>query len=230
MISTKELCDANKELEKQNLVVLTWGNVSAVDRQEDIMMIKPSGVPYSKLSPEDLVSVSLSSGESSGDKNPSSDTKNHLELYHAFPGAGSIIHTHSAYATMFAQAGHSIKCMGTTHADNLYGEVPVIPIPSEEEINSDYETNIGKRIVSYFNEKKISPERMPAALVESHGLFVWGRDIKSALENAITLEQVAKMNLGTLILNPSVKELRRSLMDKHYFRKHGEKKYYGQND
>lgn len=222
------VCRANKDLVKHGLVLFTWGNVSAIDRQKGIIAIKPSGVDYNTLGPKDIVLVDMCGKVVEGSKKPSTDTAAHLEIYRGFPDVNSVIHTHSTHATIFAQAKKPITYLGTTHADHFYGDVPVTRDLTQEEVTNDYERNIGKVIVELFRCKKINAIDMPACLVASHGPFVWGKTIKSAVCNAIVLDEVAKMALETTRLNPSIKPIDKFLLDKHYTRKYGKNAYYGQ--
>ncbi|MFA5887090.1 MAG: L-ribulose-5-phosphate 4-epimerase AraD [Candidatus Nanoarchaeia archaeon] len=222
------VCNANKELKNLGLVIFTWGNVSAIDRARGEVAIKPSGVPYDKLQPEDIVVVDLDGRIISGSKKPSSDTLAHLELYRRFKGVGSIVHTHSVYASAFAQARMPIACMGTTHADYFSGPVPVTRLMTKEEVTKDYELNTGKLIVEHFLENKLDPMIMPACLVAGHAPFIWGNSPAEAVHNAKVLETVAQMNLLTLQLNSNITDLPSFLLEKHYMRKHGPTAYYGQ--
>ncbi|MEJ2648797.1 MAG: L-ribulose-5-phosphate 4-epimerase [Sedimentisphaerales bacterium] len=223
----ESVCKANIELQTQKLVIFTWGNVSGIDRDTNIVAIKPSGVPYDKLVPDDIVLLDLEGNILEGSRlNPSSDTPTHLELYRNFKSLGGICHTHSTNATMWAQACRGIPCFGTTHADHFNGEVPVTEVMTYDEIRGDYELNTGKVIVRRFNG--IDPMEMPAVLVANHGPFTWGATPEKAVENAAVLEQVAAMALGTVTLNQDMKDISRVLLDKHYFRKHGKNAYYGQ--
>jgi L-ribulose-5-phosphate 4-epimerase len=225
--------DANIALQKSGLVVLTWGNASGIDRKADngrgIMAIKPSGVSYDTLTPQDIVLVSLATGEVvEGKYRPSSDTPTHLYLYQQFPNIGGCVHTHSLHATTFAQAHREIPCLGTTHADHFYGTVPCTRELTADEINTDYELNTGKVIVERFTQGKIDPDAVPAVLVASHAPFVWGSSPQKALDNAIALEAVAQMQLGVYQLDPHISGVPQALLDKHYQRKHGPGAYYGQ--
>lgn len=226
----KELVyQANLELVKNNLVVLTWGNVSMVDRQKGVMVIKPSGVDYATMKASDMVVVSLKDGKTLNSRyKPSSDTPTHLELYRRFIKIGGIVHTHSTFATAFAQAGKDIVALGTTHADTFYGDIPCAKKLTKQEIEKDYELNTGKAIVKTFKTRHIDYQAMPAVILESHGPFAWGKDAHEAVKNAITLEEVAKMAYLTLSINPKVKKIDKYLSDKHYLRKHGRNAYYGQ--
>jgi len=229
----------NQALAKSGLVVLTWGNASAVDRQADdgrgAMAIKPSGVDYDHLQLDDMVVLSLRGGTVlDGTKRPSSDTLTHLELYREFPNIGGIVHTHSAHATAFAQASREISCLGTTHADHFYGSVPVTRVLRADEIKADYELNTGKVIVERFRSGDINPDNMPAILIAGHAPFVWGASPEKALENAIALEYIAGMQIETFRISTqsssdiSLEGISQSLLDKHFFRKHGAAATYGQ--
>lgn len=218
----------NLELVRQNLVVLTWGNVSAIDRESGLVVIKPSGVDYSTMTADDMVVVDLDGNRVEGKLKPSSDTPTHIELYKAFPGIGGVVHTHSLNATSFAQAGMSITAYGTTHADCFYGDVPCARALTKEEIDNDYEKNTGKVIVEAFSN--LDYNAIPAVLVKNHGPFTWGKTPEKAVENAVTLEAVAQMAIKTAVINQSVQRVDQYLLDKHYFRKHGKNAYYGQED
>lgn len=222
----KVVYEANMELPKYGLVTFTWGNVSAIDRESGLFVIKPSGVDYDKLSPEDMVVMDLEGNRVEGRYNPSSDTATHLEMYKAFPKIGGIVHTHSAWATSWAQAGRGIPCYGTTHADYMYGEIPCLRCLTKEEIDGAYEKNTGLLIVDYFKDKEYMA--VPACLCKNHGPFAWGKDAKEAVHNAVVLEEVAKMAARTEMINPEVKPAPQELQDKHYLRKHGANAYYGQ--
>jgi L-ribulose-5-phosphate 4-epimerase len=218
--------NANIELQRHRLVIYSFGNVSAIDRRAAVVAIKPSGVPYEQLTPEDIVVLDMEGRTLEGNLQPSSDTPTHLELYRAFSQIGGICHTHSPYATMWAQACRGIPCFGTTHADHYYGEVPVTEPMTHEEVESDYERNTGRIIVRRF--ASIDPLQMPAVLVANHGPFTWGETPTDAVENSVMLEQIATMALGTMTINPQQQPISRALLDKHYLRKHGEDAYYGQ--
>ena len=222
----KAVCEANLELQKQRLVIYSWGNVSGIDRSAGVVVIKPSGVPYDELTPDKMVVLDLEGKIIEGTLNPSSDTPTHLELYRNFETIGGICHTHSPNATMWAQACKEIPCFGTTHADNFYGPIPVTEVMTEEEIKDDYELNTGKVIVRRFDG--IDPMQMPAVLVANHGPFTWGADPAAAVEATVVLEQIAAMALGTITINPDQGPISRALLDKHYLRKHGKNAYYGQ--
>ena len=221
--------DANMDLPRYGLVTFTWGNVSAIDRESGLFVIKPSGVEYDKLTPEDMVVVDLNGKKVEGRYNPSSDTATHAELYKAFSEVGGIAHTHSSYATSWAQAGRSIPCYGTTHADYIYGEVPCVRCLNAEEIEGAYEENTGHLIVREFMHLCKDPVAVPAVLCKNHGPFTWGKDAKEAVHNAVVLEEVAKMAYLAETINPRIQPAPQELQDKHYYRKHGANAYYGQN-
>ena len=204
--------------------------MSAIDRESGLFVIKPSGVEYESMKPEDMVVMDLNGNRVEGKLRPSSDTPTHLELYKAFPEIGGIVHTHSSYATSWAQAGRSIPCYGTTHADYIYGEVPCVRCLTKEEIDEAYETNTGKLIVSEFKRSKKEIMAVPAVLCKNHGPFTWGKDAKDAVHNAVVLEEVAKMAYRTESINSKVEPAPQELQDKHYYRKHGAGAYYGQED
>ena len=218
----------NIRIFKEKLVVLTWGNVSCIDRNLGVICIKPSGIPYQRMNQDDMVIVDMNGEIINSNNSPSSDLPTHLYLYKAWPHVNGIVHTHSTYATMFAQAKKLIPCFGTTHADVFHTDVPVTNPLKIKDITKKYESNIGKNIVEYFLKLKINSETTPGILVSSHGPFVWGTNITEAVENAITLEEIAKMALGTLQLNSETIAIEQELIDKHYFRKHGKGAYYGQ--
>ena len=225
----QQVLQANLLLPKYNLVTFTWGNVSGVDRETGLMVIKPSGVEYDHLTPEDMVVVSLQTGERvEGRWKPSSDTPTHVALYNAFAGCGGIVHTHSRWATSFAQAGRGIPAYGTTQGDYFYGEIPCTRKMTPAEIGGSYELETGTVIVETFRSRQISPSRIPAALVHSHGPFAWGGDALDAVHNAAVLEECAFRALHALMLNPGLAPMQQELLDKHYLRKHGEHAYYGQ--
>ena len=220
---------ANRRLAGTGLVMGTFGNVSAIDRGAGVMMIKPSGVPYRELTPRHMVAVSLETGKVVGSKlRPSSDTPTHLALYLAFPSIGGIVHTHSEYATTFAQARVPIRCMGTTHADYFHGDIPVTRPMRAAEVEADYELNTGGVIVETFTELKLSPDDMPAVLVANHGPFTWGADPFEAIDRAEALEFVARLEWRVRALNPEAPRPDACLVDKHHSRKHGPAAYYGQ--
>lgn len=223
----KEVYEANMLLPKYGLVTFTWGNVSGIDRESGLFVIKPSGVDYDKLTWEDMVVMDLDGNKVEGKYKPSSDTATHLELYKAFPGVGGIVHTHSAWATSWAQAGRGIPCYGTTHADYMYGEIPCVRNLTKEEIDEAYEKNTGVLIAEHFEGKEYMA--MPAVLCKNHGPFTWGKDAHEAVHNAVVLEEVAKMAARTEMIHPDVLPAPQELQDKHYYRKHGKDAYYGQN-
>lgn len=219
--------EANLLLPKHNLVTFTWGNVSGVDREKGLMVIKPSGVEYDTMTAEDMVVVDLKTGKKvEGDLNPSSDTDTHVVLYNAFPKIGGIVHTHSRWATTFAQAGRGIPALGTTHGDYFYGEIPCTRKMTVNEIGGKYELETGNVIVETFKDKQ--PNDIPAVLVHSHGPFTWGSDPQNAVHNAVVLEEVAFMAWHALQMRPDLPPMQQELLDKHYLRKHGANAYYGQ--
>jgi L-ribulose-5-phosphate 4-epimerase len=222
----REVLKTNLDLVKLGLVTLTWGNVSGIDRSKGLIVIKPSGVEYNKLTIKSLVVVDLKGKVVEGKKHPSSDTPTHIELYKAFTEIGGITHTHSKYATIFSQACKEIPCLGTTHADHFYGTIPVTRFLSEEEVSSGYELNTGKVIIERF--ENINPLSMPGVLVAGHAPFTFGKSASESVKNGLILERVAGMALGTFQLNPNIKELPGYISDKHYKRKHGPDAYYGQ--
>lgn len=225
----QQVYEANMELPKRNLVTFTWGNVSGIDREKGYFVIKPSGVDYDQLRPEDMVVMDLEGNKVEGRYKPSSDTPTHLELYLKFPEVGGIVHTHSPEATSWAQAGRSIPLYGTTHADYFYGEIPCARSLTPEEIAGEYEKNTGLVIAETFEKLGLNPLYTPGVLCVNHGPFSWGRDAHEAVHNAAVLEIVAKMALRTELINSQVKAAPESIMNKHFFRKHGENAYYGQN-
>lgn len=222
----KAVCNANVELYKQQLVICSWGNVSGIDRSEGIVAIKPSGLAYEELTDDKIVLLDLDGNVVEGDLKPSSDTPTHIELYRSFGTIGGVCHTHSPVATMWAQSCKEIPCFGTTHADYFYGSVPVTEVMTEDEIQNDYELNTGKVIVRRFSD--IDPTEIPAVLVANHGPFSWGKSPAEAVEATVVLEEVAKMALGTITINPGQGPISKTLLDKHYLRKHGKNAYYGQ--
>lgn len=222
----KKVYDANMELPKYGLVTFTWGNVSEIDRERGYFVIKPSGVDYDKLTIEDMVVMDLDGNKIEGKFNPSSDTDTHIELYKACPEIGGIVHTHSSWATSWAQAGRSIPCYGTTHADYIYGEVPCLRCLTKEEIDGAYEKNTGLLIADYYKDKDFMA--VPAVLCKNHGPFTWGKSAQEAVHNAVVLEEVAKMASRCEMINKEVLPAPVELQDKHYFRKHGANAYYGQ--
>ena len=222
----EEVLEANLELVRRGLVLYTFGNASGIDRAEGLVVIKPSGVPYESMRPEDLVVTDLQGRPDEGKLRPSSDLPTHLILYKAFPEIGGVAHTHSEYATAWAQSGIEIPCFGTTHADYFHGPVPVTASLNRNEVENDYEENTGHAIVQTF-EKRLHTD-VPAVLVINHGPFTWGSDAKTAAHNAVILESVARMAYFTLRINPDALPVERHLHDKHYLRKHGDLAYYGQ--
>ena len=226
----KQVYEANMELPRRGLVTYTWGNVSGIDREKGLVVIKPSGVEYDELTPENLVVLDLDGNRVEGDLNPSSDTKTHLELYKAFPTLGGIVHTHSPYAVAWAQAGRDIPCYGTTHADYFYGAVPCARHLTKEELDEDYEKNTGKVIIETFTTRGIDPVAVPGVICHSHGPFTWGKDEAQAVYHAVVLEEVAFMAWHALMMDPSLPSMQQELLDKHYLRKHGANAYYGQGN
>ena len=220
------VCQANLLLPRYKLVTFTWGNVSGIDRAAGLIVIKPSGVAYEGMTPEDMVVVDLDGKVAEGKWKPSSDTQTHLALYRAFPGIGGVVHTHSRWATTFAQAGREIPALGTTHADYFYGPIPCTRRMTSREIRGEYEWETGLVIREAFSGR--DPDRIPAVLVHSHGPFTWGRDAMEAVEHAVVLEEVADMAYHTLTLEPGAGSMPQELLDKHYLRKHGAGAYYGQ--
>ena len=226
----KRVYEANMLLPKYQLVTFTWGNVSEIDPETKLFAIKPSGVEYEKLTPDDMVIMDLNGNKVEGKYNPSSDTATHLELYKAFPDIKGVVHTHSSYATSWAQAGRSIPCYGTTHADYIYGEVPCVRCLTKEEIEEAYEKNTGILIVNEFKRLEKDPVAVPGVLCKNHGVFTWGKDAHDAVHNAVVVEEVAKMAFRTELINPQVQPAPQELQDKHYYRKHGKNAYYGQGN
>ena len=223
----KQVWEENLKLCSYGLITLTWGNVSAIDRESGLVVIKPSGVCYDVMQPEDMVVVDLEGNHVEGKWNPSSDTPTHLALYKAFADIGAVVHTHSRWATIFSQAGMAVPALGTTHADAFYGDVPCTRRMTPAEIAGDYEAETGNVIVETFQGK--DPMEVPAVLVNSHGPFTWGKNATKAVENSVILEEVAMMAWHTVHMNPGV-SFQQELADKHYFRKHGANAYYGQGD
>lgn len=225
----KAVCEANLLLPRYGLVTFTWGNVSGVDREKGLMVIKPSGVDYDCMTADDMVVVSLSTGERlEGKWKPSSDTDTHIALYNAFPSLGGIVHTHSRWATTFAQAGRGVPAMGTTQGDYFYGEIPCTRQMTPAEIGGRYELETGNVIIETFQTRHIDPDQVPAVLVHSHGPFAWGSDPLNAVHNAVVLEEVSFMDWHALLLEPGKGPMQQELLDKHYLRKHGPGAYYGQ--
>ena len=225
----KRVYEANMLLPKYGLVTFTWGNVSEIDRESGLFAIKPSGVDYEVMTPDDMVIVDLNGNVIEGRYKPSSDTPTHIELFKAWPNIGGIVHTHSSYATSFAQSGKSIPCYGTTHADYFYGTIPTLRSLTPQEVEEAYEKNTGVMIVDEFAKMDIDPEACPGCMCHNHGPFTWGKDAHEAVHNAVVLEEVAKMAFRTALINPQIEPAPQYLQDKHYFRKHGANAYYGQN-
>ena len=224
----KKVCNANLELVRRGVVLYTWGNVSEIDRESGLVVIKPSGVDYDGMSPEDMVVVRLSDGEVvEGKYKPSSDTPTHLVLYRAFEDIGGVVHTHSTTAVAFAQSGRDIPALGTTHADYFYGDIPCTRALTKEEVESAYEENTGNVIVETITERGYDPMAIPAILTKNHGPFTWGKDADAAVYHSVVLEKAAEMALKTLVLNPNA-SIDQYVLDKHYMRKHGPNAYYGQ--
>lgn len=221
---------ANMQLPEYGLVKFTWGNVSAIDRQKGLIVIKPSGVAYEKLSPENMVVTDMDGHILEGDLNPSSDLPTHVELYKAFPEIGGIVHTHSTEGVAWAQAGRDIPCYGTTHADTFFGSIPCARSLTPEEINGEYEKETGKVIIEEFTKRGLDPLAVSGVIVRNHGPFSWGKDEQSAVYNAVVLEESARMARYTESINPNVVEVSQELKNKHYLRKHGEHAYYGQKN
>lgn len=221
-----DVFEANMELQEKGLVIYTWGNVSGIDREKNLVVIKPSGVDYETMKPEDMVVVDMDGNVIEGKYKPSSDTATHLALYREYPEIGGVVHTHSTWAVTFAQAGLSIPAFGTTHADYFYGEIPCSRDLTKEEIDAAYELNTGNVIIETIGEK--DPMEVPAIVVKNHGPFAWGKTPKGSVYNAVVMEKVAEMAYKTMTLNPRVAPVGQYLLDKHYFRKHGANAYYGQ--
>lgn len=224
----QQVYQANMELPRRGLVTYTWGNVSGIDRAQGLVVIKPSGVEYDALTPDDLVVLDLDGRIVEGKLNPSSDTRTHLELYRAFPALDGIVHTHSAHAVGWAQAQRDIPCFGTTHADYFYGAVPCTRQLTEAEIDEDYERNTGKVIIETFAQRNLDPVAVPGVICASHGPFAWGKSAAQAVYHAVVLEEVARMALYTVQINPAAASAPQHIQDKHYLRKHGPNAYYGQ--
>lgn len=225
----KAVYEANMELPKRGLITYTWGNVSGRDKETGYFVIKPSGVDYEVLKPEDMVVLDLDGNIIEGTYRPSSDTPTHIEMYKRYPEIGGVVHTHSTHATAWAQAGRSIPLYGTTHADYFYGSIPCARSLTEEEINGAYETNTGKVIIETFDKDDINPMYVPGVLCTNHGVFTWGKDAAEAVHNAVVVEEVAHMATLTEQINPNVKPAPDCIRDKHFYRKHGANAYYGQN-
>jgi L-ribulose-5-phosphate 4-epimerase len=224
----KIVYQANMDILRHGLVVLTWGNVSGIDREKGLMVIKPSGVAYDQLSPDNMVVMDLNGKRVEGELNPSSDTETHIELYKAFPQLGGIVHTHSTYAVAWAQAGEDIPCYGTTHADYFYGAVPCTRSLTQQEIDEGYERNTGKIIVETFRSRGIDPVHVPGVICRNHGPFAWGKDPKQAVYHAVVLEEISKMAAITRDINAHASPAPQHIQDKHFMRKHGPNAYYGQ--
>lgn len=225
-----EVLEANLSLPKYRLVTFTWGNVSGIDRETGYVVIKPSGVEYGEMTAEDLVVVDLDGTVVEGDLRPSSDTPTHLALYRAFPDIGGIVHTHSPWATSWAQAGLPLPALGTTHADYFYGEIPCTRELTEREVETNYELETGRVIVETYQKNGLDPTAMPGVLVKNHAPFCWGEDAQQAVHHAVVLEEAAKMAFITYQLNPDARPISQCLLDKHYLRKHGANAYYGQKE
>ena len=225
----KLVCEANLMLPRHNLVTFTWGNVSGIDRESGLVVIKPTGVEYDIMTPEDMVVVDLDGNRVEGKWKPSSDTPTHVELYKAFPACGGIVHTHSRWATSFAQAGADIPAMGTTQGDYFYGDIPCTRAMTEAEIKGHYEKETGAVIIETFRARHIDPAQVPGVVVFSHGPFAWGTDPMNAVHNAVVMEECAFMDFHAMMLNPGHSGMQRELLDKHYLRKHGANAYYGQD-
>jgi L-ribulose-5-phosphate 4-epimerase len=219
--------EANMNLKKQGLVLFTWGNASGIDREKGLVVIKPSGINYDTLRPEDMVVLDLAGNQVEGGLRPSSDTPTHLVLYRSFPAVGGIVHTHSSYATVWAQAAKPVPALGTTHADYFYGDIPCTRSLSNREIQGNYEEETGNVIVETVSDKE--PLHVPGVLVAAHGPFTWGKDAPQAVYHAVVLEEIAKMALHTCYINQNTKAISPELLDKHFLRKHGQSAYYGQN-
>lgn len=224
----EEVYLANLELVNQNLIKYTWGNVSGVCREKELFVIKPSGVKYEDLTADDMVVCDFDGNVVSGNMKPSSDTKTHAVLYKTYPEIGGIVHTHSPWATVWAQANRDVQAFGTTHADTFYGTVPCARFLTEEEINNDYEKETGNVIVETFTERGLDPLEVPAILLSGHGPFAWAKNATDAVVNAVVLEEVCRMNYYTEKLNPTIQAIPDAVLDKHYLRKHGKDAYYGQ--
>ena len=225
----RKVYEANMELPRRNLVTYTWGNVSGIDRESGLFVIKPSGVEYDELRPEDLVVMDLQGNKVEGKMNPSSDTLTHMVLYREFPEIGGIVHTHSPHAVAWAQAGLDLPCYGTTHADYFYGPIPCARHLTQAELDAGYELNTGNTIVECFEQRHIDPVAVPAVICHSHGPFTWGKDAADAVYHAVVLEEVAKMAIFTRQVYPAAAPAPQRIQDKHYMRKHGPNAYYGQS-
>lgn len=223
-----QVCEANLELPRRGLVTYTWGNASGIDREKGLVVIKPSGVAYEELTPDKLVVVDLDGNVVEGTLNPSSDTKTHLALYRAFSQIGGVVHTHSTHAAAFAQARRDLPAFGTTHADYFYGPVPCTRVLTPQETEEDYEANTGKVIIETFAQRALDPVAVPGVLCACHGPFTWGKTAGEAVYHAAVLEEIAKMALFTLTIDPAAQAAPQHILDKHYLRKHGPNAYYGQ--
>jgi L-ribulose-5-phosphate 4-epimerase len=226
----EEICEANQRLPETGLVVLTWGNVSGIDRTSGIFGIKPSGIDYKKLKPSDIVLLDLEGQVVEGTLNPSSDTRTHLELYRAWPEIGGITHTHSPAATCLAQAGRNLPCYGTSHADHFYGTIPLCRALTPGEIDEDYEKNTGIAIIDHFAREDINPMHVPGVLQLHHAPFTWGKNAGNSLDNSMALEMSARMAIDGLLINPDLEAIPEHILDKHFLRKHGPDAYYGQKE
>ena len=224
----EKVLQANLDLVKNKLVLFTWGNVSEIDRESNLIVIKPSGVSYDDMTAEDMVVVDLNGKVVEGKLRPSSDTPTHIEFYKAFPNVGGVTHTHSTFATSWAQAGRDIPFYGTTHADYFYGDIPCARSLTKEEIEGEYEKNTGLVIIERFKKNNLNPIEVPGVLIKSHGVFAFGKDADGSVYNATVIEEVAKMAFITEQVNPNVQRADKFMMDKHYLRKHGKNAYYGQ--
>ena len=224
----EEVCRANLLLPKYHMVTFTWGNVSAIDRESGLFVIKPSGVEYDGMKPEDMVVVDLEGNVVEGRYRPSSDTETHRAFYLNFPDIGGVVHTHSTFAVGWAQAGRDIPALGTTHGDYFHGAIPCTRRMTPEEIAGEYELETGNVIVEEFRQRGLDPNRVPGVLVHSHGPFAWGSDAENAVHNAVVMEEVAKMAFLSTMINPDVLPMQQELLDRHYLRKHGPGAYYGQ--
>ena len=224
----KEVYEANMELPKRGLITYTWGNVSGIDRESGLFVIKPSGVDYDKLTPEDMVVVDLEGNKVEGKYNPSSDTPTHVVLYNRFPKIGGVVHTHSTWATIWSQSGRDIKAYGTTHADYFYGPIPCTRKMTAEEIEGEYEKETGRVIVETYRERNLNPLYVPGVLVNSHGPFTWGKSPEEAVHNSVVLEEIGRMAASMEMFNENTKSMQQELLDKHFLRKHGANAYYGQ--
>ncbi len=225
----QKVFEANMLLPKYSLITFTWGNVSGIDREKGLVVIKPSGVEYDEMTVDDMVVVDLATGRKvEGKLNPSSDTDTHLELYRNFKNIGGVVHTHSRYATVFSQSKKAVPALGTTHADYFYGNIPCTRGMTKDEIQTEYELNTGKVIVETF--KETNPDQMPGVLVASHGPFTWGKNPHDAVHNAVVLEEVSFMAWQNILFNKEIEDIDQNLLDKHYLRKHGENAYYGQGN